>query len=35
MTRSKSIFSRDANGEFIYNGLNAHTSKKYNCITAA
>lgn len=33
MTKTKSIFSRDANGEFIYNGLNAHTSKKYKADT--
>ena len=33
MTKAKSIFSRDPNGEFIYNGLNAHTSKKYKADT--
>ena len=33
MTKTKSIFSRDASGEFIYNGLNAHTSKKYKADT--
>lgn len=33
MTKSKSIFSRDANGEFIYNGLNTHMSKKYKADT--
>lgn len=33
MTKAKSIFSRDANGEFIYNGLNAHTPKKYKADT--
>jgi hypothetical protein len=33
MTKAKSIFSRDANGEFIYNGLNSHISKKYRADT--
>lgn len=33
MTKVKSIFSRDPNGEFIYNGLNSHTSKKYQADT--
>lgn len=33
MTKTKSIFSRDAKGEFIYSGLNAHTSKKYKADT--
>lgn len=33
MTKAKSIFSRDPNGEFIYNGLNAHTPKKYKADT--
>lgn len=33
MTKSKNIFSRDPKGEFIYNGLNAHTSKKYKADT--
>ena len=33
MNKNKSIFSRDVNGEFIYNGLNAHTSKKYKADT--
>lgn len=33
MTKTKSIFSRDANGEFIYNGLNSHISRKYKADT--
>ena len=33
MKNNKSIFSRDSKGEFIYNGLNAHTSKKYKADT--
>lgn len=33
MTKTKRIFSRDANGELIYNGLNAHVSKKYKADT--
>lgn len=33
MNRNNSIFSRGRNGEFIYNGLNAHTSKKYKADT--
>lgn len=33
MTKTKGVFSRDQNGEFIYNGLNAHISKKYRSDT--
>lgn len=33
MTKTKSIFSRSSNGEFIYNELNTHTSKKYKADT--
>lgn len=33
MSKVKSIFSRNANGEFIYNGLNTHIPMKYRADT--
>ena len=33
MNKHKCIFSRNSSGEFIYNGLNSHISKKYKADT--
>lgn len=33
MRKSNSLISIDRNGEFVYNGLNSHTGKRYKADT--